>query len=118
MPLATLNPVVKKAIRDALVAHARSGTFPFYGELGQPLGLPPRWKLWKEYLDSISDDEKKQRLPDVTWIVRSTAARGLPGQMDKKRVVRPTPADWDRAADMAQHVIDHYCPTAKNVFRR
>ena len=113
--MATIDPVKRAAIRNALLAHAAAGQFPYYGQLGGPLGIHARWPLWKLYLDDISRAEKAAGLPDVTWIVRSTRTR-LPGQMDFKRVAKPTQSHWDRAKAMVQPVIDKYAPGTMNPY--
>lgn len=116
--MASIDPAKRKAIRDELIANAKAGIFPYYGQFGHPLGIPARWRLWKDYLDDISRGEIAANLPDVTWIVRSTRVSGLPGQMDMQKVIKPTPYHWKRASEKAQEIIEYYCPGASNPFIR
>jgi hypothetical protein len=104
-----IDPIKLAAIRNALLACAKAGTFPSYSQLGAPLGIHPRWPSWKKYLDEISTSERANGRPDLTWIVRSTRTN-LPGQMDFKRVTKPDATHRARAKQMVQPVIDTYCP--------
>lgn len=116
--MTTINPAVRQAIRSELLKHAKNGSFPFYGQLGAPLGIPARWRSWKVYLDDISKGEIAAHRPDITWIVRSSRVRGLPGQMDMKKVEKSTLARRRRAKEKADEVLTCYCPGAPNPFDR
>jgi hypothetical protein len=106
----------KDLIRSALVKRARERAHILtYTELGRIVDIPARGP-WKRILDFIAVEEKRQGLPDITFLVVNKRT-GYPGQIGFKRADPPTPEQKALAGKELQKVIDHYCHGAKNAFR-
>jgi len=100
-------------IRSALVKRAQEGSrILTYTQLGKIVDVPARGP-WKQILDFIALGEKRQGLPDITFLVVNKRT-GYPGQIGFRPAAPPTAEQKALAAKELQKVIDHYCPGAKN----
>jgi hypothetical protein len=94
-------------VRSELQKLASSGRITYYKELGEIIGKPPRWNLWKSVLDEISYTK-----PDITILVLNSKT-GWPSQIAYKFTDgKPTDEQKKFAQDELTKVFQRYCPTA------
>jgi hypothetical protein len=110
----------KEQIRAELLKCARAKPIEmcFYGEfatqrLGLPRHPPPGW--WKKVLDEISDEEQKQGLPDITFLLKRKDT-GYPGQIGLKKAEVPSLAQKAMARDELQKIINQYSKHSPNPY--
>jgi hypothetical protein len=104
----------KDLIRAELMKCIRSRPIKkaYYGDIGLLTETGPRGPS-KAVLDFIA--EKAKGLPDITVIlVRKDT--GYPGQIDGKKIEKPTSNERLRIQQKCQQVIDKYNPGAVNPF--
>lgn len=92
-------------VRAKLIRLVRAGEVTYYRELGQTIGKPARWTLWKKVLDEISFTK-----PDISIIVL-LANSGWPGQIDYSATGgKPTPAQKNFAQNEIAKVFALHSP--------
>ena len=106
----------KALIRSELLkcATATPMEFPSYGTFGPRVGMPARGP-WKKILDLISEEDTKQGLPDVTFLLINKGT-GYPGQIGFVNAKPPSAAQMAKARVEVQKIIDKYNPGTVNQF--
>jgi hypothetical protein len=93
--------------------------FMTYGEFGREFKLGDHARVWanKKILDEVAvackEDPKIQL--DLTYLLRN-AETMYPSVIDGKLSKPPTPAQMVRAREVAQAIIDKFCPGTRNPY--
>jgi hypothetical protein len=96
---------IKAQIEAELKKLAGAGKVTYYKDLGETIGKPARWAMWKRLLDDISRNK-----PDITIIVLN-ATSGWPGQINYNPTDgKPTDAQKRFAQNELAKVFNAHCP--------
>jgi hypothetical protein len=100
----------KKRVYAELIRLARAGEITYYGTLGAAVGKHPRWPLWTQVLDGISDDELAKGNPDITDLILNTKT-GWPSRISRQFTNgKPSPQQKQKAQLGLDAVFSRYCP--------
>jgi hypothetical protein len=87
---------------------------PTYGDFGPRVGIPARGP-WKRILDHIAEEETRQGLPDITFLLINKST-GYPGQIGFTVAKPPSAAQRQKAKAEVQKIIEKYNPGTLNRF--